>query len=145
GVRVLARHFHGPAVPEEVGGVEHVDVERVALDPLAAVEEPAQEADRLADLDLAEGLHRVDRAHLVRDRADAADGGRDVRRLEERTAAEKRLEEARRLENPQLDLVDLAVDQPDRHRSLALDAGEIVSLDRAPCWLAHAASGTLPR
>ena len=49
-VRVLARHLDRPAVPEEVGRVEHVDVERVALDPLAAVEEPPQHPDRLAHL-----------------------------------------------------------------------------------------------
>ena len=86
--------------------MEHVDVERVALDPLAAVEEPAQQADRLGYLDAAEVLHRVDGAHLVRDGADAADAGRDVGRLEERAAAQERLEEPRRLEDPQLDVLD---------------------------------------
>ena len=60
-VRMLARHLDRPGVPEEVGRVEHVDVERVALDPLAAVEEPPQQPDRLAHLHAAEVLHRVDR------------------------------------------------------------------------------------
>ena len=32
-------------VAEEVGRVQHVDVQRVALDPLAAVEQPAQRAE----------------------------------------------------------------------------------------------------
>ena len=123
-------------VAEEVGRVEHVDVERVALDPLAAVEEPAQRADRLGHLDAADVLDRVDRAHLVGDRADAADPRGDVRRLEEGAAAQERLEEARRLEDPQLDVLDRAVPEPDRHRALALDAGEVVRLDRAP--LSHA-------
>ena len=99
-VGVLARHLHRPGVAEEVGRVEHVDVERVALDPLAAVEEPPQDPDRLAHLDPAEVLHRVDGAHLVRDRADAADPRGDVRRLEEGASAQERLEEARRLEDP---------------------------------------------
>jgi hypothetical protein len=145
GVRVLARHLDRPAVAEEVGRVQHVDVQRVALDPLPAVEKPAQDPDRLAHLDPAEILHRVDRAHLVRDRADAADAGRDVGRLEEGAAAQERLEEARRLEDSQLDLVDLAVDEPDRHRTFALDPGEVVSLDRAARRRAHAPSETLPR
>ena len=39
------------AIAEEVGRVEQVDVERVALDPLAAVQQPAQRADRRVDLD----------------------------------------------------------------------------------------------
>ena len=49
-------------VAQEVGRVEQVDVERVALDPLAAVEEAAQRADRRVDLDAEQALERVDRA-----------------------------------------------------------------------------------
>ena len=116
--------------------MEHVDVQRVALDPLAAVEEPAQHADRLGHLDAAEVLHRVDGAHLVRDGADAADAGGDVGRLAERAAAQERLEEPRRLEDPELDVLDPAVAEADGHRALALDAGEVVGPDRAP--LSHA-------
>ena len=122
----------GAVVAEEVGRVEHVDVERVALDPLAAVEEAAEHPDRLGQLDAADVLDRVDRARLVGDRADPADPGGDVRRLEEGAAAQERLEEARRLEDPQLDVLDRAVPEPHRHRALALDAGEVVGLDRAP-------------
>ena len=70
-------------VAEEVGRVEHEDVQRVALDPLAAVEEPAQRADLRADLDAAGVLHRVHARRLVRDRADPADAGGDVGRLGE--------------------------------------------------------------
>ena len=84
----------------------------VALDPLAAVEEPAESAQLPADLDATDLLHRVNRAHLVGDRADSADAGRDVGRLGERTPAEERLEEARRLEDPELDVGHL-----DRRRS----------------------------
>ena len=49
-------------------------------------------------------LHRVHGAHLVGDRADAADARGDVGRLGERAAAQERLEEARRLEDAQLDV-----------------------------------------
>ena len=113
---LVARELDGAVVAEEVGCVEHVDVERVALDPLAAVEEPAERPQRLGQLDAADVLHRVHRARLVRDRADAADARGDVGRLEERAAAEERLEEARRLEDPQLDVLDRVAAQPHRHR-----------------------------
>ena len=39
---VVARHLDRAVVAEDVGGVEHEHVQRVALDPLAAVDEPAQ-------------------------------------------------------------------------------------------------------
>ena len=67
-----------PVVAEHVGGVEHEDVERVALDPLAAVDQPAQRPDGVADLDAAGVLDRRAGAHLVGDRADAADARGDV-------------------------------------------------------------------
>ena len=94
---MVARELDRALVAEEVGRVEHEDVQRVALDPLAAVEEPPQRAQLAADLDAADLLHRVHGAHLVRDRADAADARGDVGRLGEGAAAQERLEEARRL------------------------------------------------
>ena len=39
--------------------MEHVHVQRVALDPLAAVEKAAEGAQLAVDLDAAERLHRV--------------------------------------------------------------------------------------
>ena len=112
--------------------MQHVDVQAVALDPLAAVEQPPQVADRaLVDRDAAGVLHRPHRAHLVGDRADAADPRGDVGRLGERAAAQERLEEARRLVDPQLDLAHLVAVELDVHRALALDAREVVGADRA--------------
>ena len=111
-------------VPEEVRGVKEVDVQGVALDPLAAVQQPAQGPDRRVDLDAGRVLERVDGAHLVGDRADPADARDDVEDLVGRPAADQPLEVARRLEDPEMRLDDLAVldDQPER--ALALDAGE---------------------
>ena len=43
---MVARHFDSARVAEEVGRVEHVDVQAVALDPLGEVDEPAQVAQR---------------------------------------------------------------------------------------------------
>ena len=89
--------------------------------------QPAQVAQRTAvDRHAAGVLHRPHRAHLVGDRADAADPRGDVGRLGEGAAAQQRLEEARRLVDAQLDLRHLAPVEPHVHRALALDAGEVV-------------------
>ena len=43
---VIGRHPDGVGIAEEVRGVQEVDVQGVAFDPLAAVEQPAQDAQR---------------------------------------------------------------------------------------------------
>ena len=61
-------------------------------------------------------------------------------RLGELAAAEQRLEEARRLEDLELHLLDLVALDADEHRALALDAREVVGADlarRAAVRLAH--------
>jgi len=129
---VVTRHLDHAAVAEEVGRVQHVDVERVALDPFAAIDQPPQVADRaLVDRHPACVLHRPYGAHLIGDRADAADSRGDVGGLGERAAAKQRLEEARRLVDAQLDVDDLAPVELDVHRALALDAREVIRSDRA--------------
>ena len=87
-------------------------MERVALDVLAAVEEPAQRPDRRVDLDAVEVLEGVDRGHLVGDRADPADAGDDVDDLVAGAAHDQPLEVARRLEDLQARLDDLPVADP---------------------------------
>ena len=139
-VTTVARHLDGAVVAEEVGGVQHRRVEHVALDPLAAVDEPTEEPDLLGQLDPADRLHRVARAGDVRDRADAADPGRDVGRFGELPPAEQRLEEARRLEDLELHLLDLVPADAHEHRALALDARQVVGADlprRGSVRLAH--------
>jgi hypothetical protein len=74
----------------------------------------------------------VDGAHLVGDRTDPADARGDVRRLGERAPAQEGLEEARGLEQLQLDVGDLVVLELDEERPFALDPGEIVDLDGSP-------------
>ena len=122
--RVVGGHLDRAGVAEEVRRVQQVDVQRVALDPLAAVEQPAQQPDLLRNRYAAGVLDRQARAHLVGDRADPADAGGDVRRLGPGPAAQERLEEPRRLEDAQLDVGDLAVVDDDVHGALALDPGE---------------------
>ena len=127
-VAVVGGHLDGAVVAEEVGHVQQEDVQRVALDPLAAVEQAAQLADRLGHLRRRMRPRSLAGAHLVGDRADAADAGGDVGQLGVGAAAQERLEEARRLEDVQLDVGDLALADPDEHRTLALDPGERVGL-----------------
>ena len=98
---MVARHRDGVRVAEEVGRVQQVDVQRVALDPLAAVEEAPQRAELSVDDHAERVLDRVHGAHLVGDRTDAADPRGDVGRFAEGAAAQERLEEARRLEDRQ--------------------------------------------
>ena len=123
-VGVVLGHADGVFVAEKVGRVQQINVQRVALDPFAAVDQPAQVADGAADFDAAGVLHGMAGAHLIGDRTDAADAGGDVGRLMEFAAPQKRLEEARRLEDLQLDV---------RHL-LALDLHQAVRLRlrRAP-------------
>ena len=78
---MVARHLDGVVVAQEIGRVEHEDVERVALDPLAAVEQAAQRTQRPLDLHVEGALQRMDRAHLVGHGTDAADARRDIRRF----------------------------------------------------------------
>ena len=75
-------------------------------------------------------LEGVDRAHLVGDRADAADAGDDVDDLVRRAADDEPLEVARRLEDLEVRLHDLAVADAQAQRAFALDAGEAGDVDR---------------
>ena len=110
--------------------MEEEDVERVGLDPLAAIHQSPKHPDPLVDLDPERVLHRVEGAGHVGDRADPADPRGDVGRLSEVPAAQEGLEEARRLVDLELDVLDLAVADPDLHRALALDPGERLGPDR---------------
>ena len=93
---------------EEVGRVQQVDVQGLALDPLPAVQQPAQRRQLPVHDDAAGVLDRSAGAHLVGDRADPAHPGGDVGRLGVGASAQERLEEARRFVDLQPGLGDLA-------------------------------------
>ncbi len=112
-------------------------MQRVALDPLPAVQQPAQVGDRLGDGDAAGGLDRRARAHLVGDRADAADAGGDVRRLGVRAAAQERLEETGRLVDIEPRLFDLVTAGPDVQGTLALHPGQFGDGQHALVLVGH--------
>ena len=120
----------GVVEPEKVRRVQEVDVQRVALDPLAAIQEPTQVRDLLRHGDTARVLDGLARRHLVGDRADAADPGGDIGRLLVAAPAEERLEEPWRLEDLELNRFELAVCHPHVQGSFALDAGKSVDVDR---------------
>ena len=142
-IAVVARHLDRAGVAEEVGRVQHVDVQRVALDPFAAIEQPPEIAQRPRNGDAERVFHRMHRAHLIGDRADAADARGDVGHLGEGAAAQEGFEEARRLEDAE---ARRSRTSPSRtttlQRALALDAGEIIDLDRLTCHGARSPCGT---
>ena len=108
----------------EVGGVQERHVEHMALDPLAAVEQPPERSDLSAGPHFGDRLDRVRRAHLVGDRADPTDAGGDVDRFGPVAAAQKGLEVAGRLVDLELHLLDDPVADRHVHGALALDTGE---------------------
>ena len=138
----IPREVERAGIAEEVGRVQQVDVQRVAFDPLSAVEQPAKIGDRVGDLDPAGRLDRQARAHLVRHRADPADARGDVGRLGVPPAAQQRLEEPGRLVDLQPHVLDGAVAHPHVHRALALDPGQRADRKRAVGLVTHPA--TLP-
>jgi hypothetical protein len=130
---MVGGHREPALVAEEVGRVQEVHVQRVTLEPLAAVEQPPEVADRaLVDGDPAGVLHCAHRAGLVGDGTDPAYSGGDVGRLGERAAAQEGLEEARRLVDPQLHVGDLIAVDAHVHGPLALHPGQHVDGQGAP-------------
>ena len=91
---VICRHGDHVLVPEKIGRVQHVDMQGVALDPLAAVKEAAKQPNRRVDADPQSALDRVHRAHLVSDGTDATNSRRDVGRFREVTSAQKGFEQS---------------------------------------------------
>ena len=106
---------------DEVGSVQERHVEHVALDPLAAVEQPTELTDGAARPHVDDRLERMAGTHLIRDRADAADPGRDVDGFVESAATQEGLEEPWRLVDLEPDVVDVPVGHGDVHRPFPFD------------------------
>ena len=127
---VITRHRDRIGVAEKIGCVQHDNVQRVALNPLAAIKQPSQGADRLPDFDPEGALDRVHGTHLVSDRADPADAGDDVQDLAKAAPAQQCFEKPRRLENAKTGRLDRAVADVKIERAFALDAGDVIDLQR---------------
>ncbi len=120
-VRVVPGHRRGALVAEEVGGGQQVDVQAVALQPLAAVHHPAHRLHPGAGRDAEDRLDRRHRTHLVGHRADAADAGHAVDHVLGAAALEQLLEQPGRLEDAQRQRLDPAGRDADVQGALALD------------------------
>ena len=123
-VAVVAGQGDHVRVAEEVGRVQHIDVQGVAGDPLTAVQQPSQRRDGVAGGDIAGVLDRVPGTGLVGHWADAADPRGDVGDLGVLAAAQERLEEPGWLVDLQFGGEYLAVLHDDAQRSLAFDPGQ---------------------
>src|SRR6187551_214196 len=106
-------------------------MQRMALDPLAAVQEPPQLPDLRRDVDRKRVFHRVHRAHLVSDRADSANASGDVGRFFQLSPAEQRLEISRRLVDSELKFLDFAVEYTYGQRAFPFYARDRADFDRA--------------
>ena len=109
--------------------MQHHHMQAVALDPFAAIDEAPQGAKLTLDLDAEGVLDRVHGAHLVGDRADAADARNDIGHLLVAPSPQERLEEARRLEDPELRRGHLAIGNLEVERTFALDPRDVLDLD----------------
>ncbi len=109
---------------KEVRRVQHVDVQRLALDPFAAVQQAAKGCHLSVDENATRVLDGPAGTHLVGDRTDPADAGGEVGWLRVRSAPEEGLEEPRRLVDLEPRLDDRAVVDPQVQRGLPLDTGE---------------------
>jgi hypothetical protein len=116
-------------IAQEVGCVEEGHVQDMALDPLAAVEEPSQLADDGRHRDAGETLEGVGGAHLVRHGADPADARGEVDGFVECPAPQERLEEPGRFVDLQADVVDDALRDVDVEGPLALHARQHGDVD----------------
>ncbi len=134
---VVAGHLHHAVVAEEVRRVQQVDVQRVAFDPLAAVQQPSQVGQGSVHGDPAGVLDRSARRHLVGHRADPADPGGDVGRLGVSAPAQQRLEEPGRLVDLQPDVGDHVPVDPHVHGALALDPGQPGDAERTVASVRH--------
>ena len=130
GVRMAARHRNPVGKAKEARRMQHHHVQGMTLDPFAAIDQSTQGPQLPIDPDAEGVFDRVDGAHLVGDRANAADTRDEIRRFRVAAAAQQRLEETWRLKDPQLRRSDAAVADLQVERALALDAGEIIDPDR---------------
>ena len=99
--------------------MQHIEVQHVALDPLAAIEQPAEQPYGRIYADPESAFDGMDSTHLVSNRANAADARGDVRHFRKVAATQEGFEEAWRLENLKLHVGDPFSCQLDVESALA--------------------------
>ena len=110
--------------------MKEMNMQRVALDPLATVEEAAEVADTGRRLDVERRLERSAGGHLVGHRTDPADPGDEVGHLVDGTADEELLEEPGGLVDVELDDLDALFTDANAKRSLPLNPGQRLHRER---------------
>ncbi len=118
-------------VPQEIGRVQQVHVQNVALDPFPAIQQATQPANLGRRGDAERRFQSMDRAHLVGDRADAANSGGDVGYFFQGPTAQQRLEQPRRFENRQLHVFDPIAAKANVQSPFALDTSQGLDANRA--------------
>jgi hypothetical protein len=142
---MVARHAYPIGEAEEVGRMKHHHVKAVAFDPFPAINEPAERPKLPFDLGAESVLDRMDGAHLIGDRADAANARDDIGHFVVAAAAQECFEETRRLEDLELRRGHTPVADLQVECSLAFDAGEIIDQNRLSRHELRSLFGTVRR
>src|SRR5208283_4563332 len=145
GVRMILGHLDDVFIAKKIRGMKHVDVQRMAFNPLAAIEQPAQLANGAFDVDAESLLSGVTGAHLIGNGADAANARGDIGSFAEFAAPEKSFKEARRFEDVELHFHDALIAHPDEQAALTLDACKDIDLDGLSVHALRSLSGKLRR
>ena len=124
GIGVHAGQSDHAVRSQEIRGGEQMDVQRMTLDPFAAVHGSAQILHPGAHLNAEGALQGLHRAHLVGDRTDAADARNNVGDLGVAAALQQLLEQARGFVDAQLELADGARKNRHVERTFAFHARE---------------------
>ena len=75
---VIPGHCNRVRIAQKVGRMQHIHMQRVTFDPLAAVKQPSQQPNCRINLNSQRALDSMSCAHLVGDGANAADSRRDI-------------------------------------------------------------------
>jgi len=129
--RIEIGQFHRVGATQKVRGVQQIDVQRVALYPLPAVQQSTQGLDSLVHDNAARVFHGEAGGHLIGDRADPADSRRDIWRFGEVTPHQERLEVARRFKDVERDVDDPSVLDTHAQRALSFYARDPLGADGA--------------
>src|SRR5919108_3212557 len=86
---MILRHLDRILVAKKVRRMQHVNVKRVAFDPFATIDQPAQRPELAVNCNSEGILDRVDGTHLVCDWADSTNPGGDIRKFSEIATAQE--------------------------------------------------------
>ena len=125
-------HLDRIGITQKIRSVQHVHVQGVTLDPLPAVREPPERAQLPVHLQSEGVFDRMDGAHLIGDRTDAANARSNIRRFFAASPAKKSFKEARWFEDLELHIHHRVA--PDLHvePALAFHTRQVVNANR-PC------------